>query len=43
MDFQEGNENDVLNKTAYFGGANYGFADGSVQQLGNSGFTNLLH
>jgi prepilin-type N-terminal cleavage/methylation domain-containing protein/prepilin-type processing-associated H-X9-DG protein len=31
MDFVEGNENDVLNKTAYFGGSNYGFADGSVR------------
>ena len=30
MDFVEGNENDVLNKTAYFGGSNYVFANGSV-------------
>jgi prepilin-type N-terminal cleavage/methylation domain-containing protein/prepilin-type processing-associated H-X9-DG protein len=34
MDFVEppnGNQNDVLNKTAYFGGSNYTFADGSVR------------
>ena len=31
MDFEEGNENDVLNKTAYFQGANYAFADGSAR------------
>jgi prepilin-type N-terminal cleavage/methylation domain-containing protein/prepilin-type processing-associated H-X9-DG protein len=30
MDFVEGNEDDILNKTAYFGGANYAYADGSV-------------
>ncbi len=33
MDFVEGNENDVLNKTAYFGGSNYAFADGSVRYI----------
>jgi prepilin-type N-terminal cleavage/methylation domain-containing protein len=33
MDFVEGNENDILNKTAYFGGSNYTFADGSMQFL----------
>jgi prepilin-type N-terminal cleavage/methylation domain-containing protein/prepilin-type processing-associated H-X9-DG protein len=36
MDFVEppnGNENDVLNKTAYFGGSNYTFADGSVRYM----------
>ncbi len=33
MDFVEGNEADILNKTSYFGGSNYGFADGSVQYL----------
>ncbi len=33
MDFEEGNQNDVLNKTAYFNGANYGFADGSVRYI----------
>jgi prepilin-type N-terminal cleavage/methylation domain-containing protein len=31
MDFVEGNENDILNKTAYFGGSDYGFADGSAR------------
>lgn len=33
MDFEEGNQKNVLNKTAYFGGANYCFADGSVRYL----------
>jgi prepilin-type N-terminal cleavage/methylation domain-containing protein/prepilin-type processing-associated H-X9-DG protein len=34
MDFVEaphGNQNDILNKVAYFGGSNYTFADGSVR------------
>ena len=31
MDFVEGNESQVLNKTTYFGGSNYTFADGSVR------------
>jgi len=29
MDFAEGNQNDILNKSTYFGGSNYTFADGS--------------
>jgi prepilin-type N-terminal cleavage/methylation domain-containing protein/prepilin-type processing-associated H-X9-DG protein len=29
MDFVEGNQDDIINKSAYFGGANYTFADGS--------------
>lgn len=33
MDFVEGNENDILNKTAYFGGSNYAFADSSVRYI----------
>jgi prepilin-type N-terminal cleavage/methylation domain-containing protein/prepilin-type processing-associated H-X9-DG protein len=33
MDFTEGNQDDILRKTNYFGGANYTFADGSVQFL----------
>jgi prepilin-type N-terminal cleavage/methylation domain-containing protein/prepilin-type processing-associated H-X9-DG protein len=33
MDFVEGNEDDILYKTSYFGGSNYTFADGSVQFL----------
>ncbi len=36
MDFVEpphGNQNDVLNKTAYFNGSNYVFADGSARFL----------
>jgi prepilin-type processing-associated H-X9-DG protein len=31
MDFQEDNEDQTLNKTAYFNGANYVFADGSAR------------
>jgi prepilin-type N-terminal cleavage/methylation domain-containing protein/prepilin-type processing-associated H-X9-DG protein len=31
MDFVEGNQDDILNKKAYFGGSNYAFVDGSVQ------------
>jgi prepilin-type N-terminal cleavage/methylation domain-containing protein/prepilin-type processing-associated H-X9-DG protein len=33
MDFVEGNQDDILNKTAYFGGSNYAFADGSARFL----------
>jgi len=31
MDFVEGNQDDIINKQAYFGGANYAFADSSVR------------
>jgi prepilin-type N-terminal cleavage/methylation domain-containing protein/prepilin-type processing-associated H-X9-DG protein len=31
MDFVEGNQNGILDKTAYFNGANYAFADGSAR------------
>lgn len=31
MDFVEGNQDDILNKTSYFGGSNYAFTDGTVQ------------
>jgi prepilin-type N-terminal cleavage/methylation domain-containing protein/prepilin-type processing-associated H-X9-DG protein len=31
MDFVEGNQDDILNKTSYFGGSNYAFSDGSVE------------
>jgi len=33
MDFVEGNQNDMLNKQAYYGGSNYVFADGSARFL----------
>jgi len=33
MDFVEGNQDDILNKTSYFGGSNYAFADGSVRYI----------
>jgi prepilin-type N-terminal cleavage/methylation domain-containing protein/prepilin-type processing-associated H-X9-DG protein len=33
MDFVENNENEILNKTAYYGGSNYTFADGSVRYM----------
>jgi prepilin-type N-terminal cleavage/methylation domain-containing protein/prepilin-type processing-associated H-X9-DG protein len=33
MDLADGDQNTVLKKTAYFGGSNYTFADGSVQFL----------
>jgi len=42
MDFQEGNESDVLNKTAYFGGANYGYADGSVRYVSLANYTDQM-
>jgi prepilin-type N-terminal cleavage/methylation domain-containing protein/prepilin-type processing-associated H-X9-DG protein len=42
MDFVEGNEYDVLNKTAYFGGANYGFADGSVRYISLANYNNQM-
>ena len=31
MDFIEGNQDDILNKQAYFGGSNYVFADGTAR------------
>jgi prepilin-type N-terminal cleavage/methylation domain-containing protein/prepilin-type processing-associated H-X9-DG protein len=42
MDFAEGNENDVLNKKAYFGGSNYVFADGSVRFLYSAQYDNSM-
>ncbi len=44
MDFVEapsGNENDILNKTAYFGGANYTFADGSSRFMTEAIYNNI--
>lgn len=42
MDFIEGNQDDVLNKKAYFGGSNYLFADGSVQFLREADYQDTL-
>lgn len=42
MDFLEGNEDDILNKTSYFGGSNYTFADGSAQFLLASQYANTM-
>ncbi len=33
LDVNDGDQNNVLNKTAYFGGSNYVFADGSMRHL----------
>ncbi len=42
MDFVEDNEDQVLNKTAYFGGSNYAFADGSVQYLKPADYSDTM-
>jgi prepilin-type N-terminal cleavage/methylation domain-containing protein/prepilin-type processing-associated H-X9-DG protein len=45
MDFEEpphGNQNDVLNKTAYAGGSNYVFADGSARFLKLSDYSDTM-
>lgn len=42
MDFVEGNENDVLNKQAYFGGSNYVFADGSARFISLSDYNDRM-
>jgi prepilin-type N-terminal cleavage/methylation domain-containing protein/prepilin-type processing-associated H-X9-DG protein len=45
MDFVEppsGNENDILNKTAYFGGSNYVFADGSVRYMKQADYNDSM-
>ena len=39
MDFVEGNQNDILNKSAYFKGANYLFADGSARYISLQEYT----
>jgi prepilin-type processing-associated H-X9-DG protein len=42
MDFQEGNQDDILNKQSYFGGSNYTFADGSVQFLTVANYSDTM-
>jgi prepilin-type N-terminal cleavage/methylation domain-containing protein/prepilin-type processing-associated H-X9-DG protein len=42
MDFVEGNENNVLNEQAYFGGSNYTFADGSVRYMPKSAYSDTM-
>ena len=42
MDFVEGNENDILNKTAYFGGSNYAYADGSASFMPASQYSDTM-
>lgn len=42
MDFVEGNQDDILYKTSYFGGSNYGFADGSVQFITSAKYVDTI-
>jgi prepilin-type processing-associated H-X9-DG protein len=45
MDFVEppgGNENDILNKTAYFAGSNYVFADGSARFIKKTDYNDQM-
>jgi prepilin-type N-terminal cleavage/methylation domain-containing protein/prepilin-type processing-associated H-X9-DG protein len=45
MDFAEppnGNQNDVLNQTAYFGGSNYVFADGSARYMKKADYSDSM-
>jgi len=41
MDFVEGNQDDILNKQAYYGGANYTFADGSSRFMKATEYNNI--
>jgi len=41
MDFVEGNQDDILNKKAYFGGANYTFADGSSRFITETEYNHM--
>jgi len=41
MDFVEGNEDDILHKNAYFGGANYTFADGSSRFITETDYEHI--
>jgi prepilin-type N-terminal cleavage/methylation domain-containing protein/prepilin-type processing-associated H-X9-DG protein len=42
MDFVEGNQDDILNKTSYFGGSNYAFADGSAQFIAAAQYSDTM-
>lgn len=42
LDVNNGDQNDVLNKQAYFGGSNYGFADGSLHYLKVSQYSDSM-
>jgi prepilin-type N-terminal cleavage/methylation domain-containing protein len=42
MDVNDGDQNNVLNKTAYFGGSNYVFADGSMRHLSATDYNDKM-
>ena len=42
LDVSEGDQLHVLDKTAYFGGANYGFPDGSVRWLSSTQYNDNM-
>ncbi len=42
MDLQDGDQNVVLEKTEYFGGSNYAFADQSVQYIKSTAYTDNM-
>ena len=42
LDVNNNDQNTVLNKQAYFGGANYGFADGSIRFLKASEYNDTM-
>jgi prepilin-type N-terminal cleavage/methylation domain-containing protein len=42
LDVSEGDQINVLNKTAYFGGSSYGFPDGSVRWLNSTQYNDTM-
>ena len=42
MDVNDGDQNNVLEKTAYFGGSNYVFADGSLRYLKGTAYNDNM-
>ena len=42
LDVNDGDQNSVLNKQAYFGGSNYGFADGSLRYMKASDYSDSI-